>query len=347
MVNMVIYIYFLNDKGEMVMKNNLKRVFKTTAVIFTLFFLFYIASETIAHARAGGGRSSGSRGFSSGRTYQRSTPPGTPRTYQGQQHAQPGQTVPPQVQQPSFGRSLLYGIGGGLLGGMIGSMLFGRPGYAGTGWGGGFGFGDVIILLLVIGIIYYVVKRIRARRLAAEGMGAGYSTYSYSEPGRALPYSDYGEQENPVDTGLRHISQTDPSFNEAKFKDTVQDVFFKIQGAWTRRDLTGVRHLLTPQMLNIFQDEINKLIANKQINRLENIAIRDVEIVDAAQDQGEEYITVKFYANLLDYTVDETNGKVISGSDTEPVKFLEYWTFYRKTGESQWKLSGITQENDY
>lgn len=100
-------------------------------------------------------------------------------------------------------------------------------------------------------------------------------------------------------------------------------------------------------MYNIFQDEINKLIANKQINRLENIAIREVDIVDAVQDQGEEYITVKFHANLLDYTVDEKDGRIISGSDTEPVKFLEYWTFYRKTGDARWMLSGITQENDY
>lgn len=327
------------------MLKNLKNIFKCAVIILALFFMCLIFSETIAHARAGGGRSIGNRGFSSGRTYQRSTPYSAPRTYQGQTQTPPNQTLPPQAQQPSFGRSLLYGIGGGLLGGMIGSMLFGRPGYAGPGIGGGFGLGDLIIILIIIGIIYVIVKRIKAKReLAAQGE---YSTYTYTEPSHTETYTYYPNLEDPVSKNISHIAKMDPSFSEARFKDTAQDIFFKIQGAWTRRDLSSVKHLLTPQMLNIFQDEINKLIENKHINRLENIAIREVEIVDAAQDQGEEYITVKFLANLLDYTVDETTGRVISGSDSDPVKFLEYWTFYRKIGDKQWVLSGITQENDY
>jgi predicted lipid-binding transport protein (Tim44 family) len=99
-------------------------------------------------------------------------------------------------------------------------------------------------------------------------------------------------------------------------------------------------------MYNTFQDDINRFIANKQFNRLENIAVRQVDIVDAVQDQGEEYITVKFLASLLDYVVDET-GQTQSGSTSDPVKFLEYWTFTRKVGERNWLLAGITQEGDY
>jgi predicted lipid-binding transport protein (Tim44 family) len=52
---------------------------------------------------------------------------------------------------------------------------------------------------------------------------------------------------------------------------------------------------------------------------------------------------VKFYANLLDYTIDETTGQVVSGSKTEPVKFEEYWTFTRPVGNNPWQLSAINQ----
>ena len=72
-----------------------------------------------------------------------------------------------------------------------------------------------------------------------------------------------------------------------------------------------------------------------------------MDIVDAVQDQGEEYITVKFLANLLDYTVDDTTNNVVSGSTSDPVKFLEYWTWTRRVGERNWMLAGITQERDY
>jgi predicted lipid-binding transport protein (Tim44 family) len=327
------------------MKRATNHLLKMMVVIVTLLFLFFIGMESIAFARAGGGRSFGSRGFSSGGSYQRNTP-----SQPSQPTQQPGMSQRPPVQQsaPSMGmgRSFLYGLGGGLFGGMIGSMLFGGHGYAGgQGWGGGgFGFGDIIIILVILAIIYFVVKRFRARReMQMSSQGSAYApSYTYDAPAAEEAYAP-----STMEEGLRYIREMDPSFNEDRFKESVEDNFFKIQSAWTKRDLSGARHLLTPQMLSTFQEDINKTITDKQTNHLENIAVRQVEIVDAAQDQGEEYITVKFLASLLDYTIDETNNHVISGSSTNPVKFLEYWTFTRKIGEKNWVLAGITQEGDY
>jgi len=77
----------------------------------------------------------------------------------------------------------------------------------------------------------------------------------------------------------------DPSFNENAFCETAEDLFFKIQGGWTRRDLAAISGLLTPQMRDTLQADIDRYLADKKINRLENIAVRNVEIVDAVQDQ--------------------------------------------------------------
>ncbi len=334
------------------MKQSKNHLFKAMIVLVTLMFLFFIGLESIAFARAGGGRSSGMRSFSGG-SYRSS--PGAARPQQMTPQRTPTQQP---MAQPSMGRTFLAGLGGGLLGGMVGSMLFGGRGYAGGGgWGGGggFGFGDLIILIVIGVIIYFIVKRFRARKqqeMAYSAAGdSAYSPTSYgygygSEPAPD-PYAPQPYQEDPVSMGLRHISTSDPSFNENVFKETVGDYFFKIQSAWTKRDLSNIRHLLSPQMLNTFQDDVNRYVANKQFNRLENIAVRQVEIVDAVQDQGQEYITVKFLASLLDYVVDETNNQVLSGSSVDPVKFLEYWTFTRRVGERSWVLAGITQEGDY
>ncbi len=256
------------------------------------------------------------------------------------------QPTPAQPASPGMGRSFLSGLGGGLVGGMIGSMLFGgRAGAGGWGGGGGFGFGDLIIILVILAIVFFVIKRFRARK--AMEMSYAPSSYSFNEPAGADTYSEPPSREGAISQGLRHISEMDPAFNEASFKESIEDNFFKIQSAWTKRDLGSVKSLLTPQMLNTFQDDVNRFIANKQFNRLENIAVRQVDIVDAVQDQGEEYVTVKFLASLLDYVVDETTGQTASGSTSEPVKFLEYWTFNRKIGEKNWLLAGITQEGDY
>ncbi len=71
--------------------------------------------------------------------------------------------------------------------------------------------------------------------------------------------------------------------------------------------------------------------------------MRSVDLTEAWQEEGKGFVTVKFYANLLDYTTDETTGQIVSGSKTEPVKFEEYWTFVRPVGANSWQLSAIQQ----
>ncbi|HXC93379.1 MAG TPA: Tim44 domain-containing protein, partial [Geobacteraceae bacterium] len=119
---------------------------------------------------------------------------------------------------------------------------------------------------------------------------------------------------------------------------------FKIQSAWMNRDLAPVSALLTDEMRRIFQEDIDRLLSEKKVNRLENIAVRTVEISEAWQEQGQDYITTLIYANLLDYTTDDATGQVVSGSKTEPVKFEEFWTFTRPVGSGTWRLSGINQK---
>lgn len=313
------------------------------SIIFTFLFLIWLGLDSEVFARAGGGRSSGSRGYSSGGSSQRSPSPTPPAQQREYQQAQP--SVPPS----GAGRSFLSGLAGGVVGGLLGGMLFRSLGFAGMGeGGGGFGFSDILLILVILGIIYFVVKRFRSRgTMQMSTAGAGPSPYSYPVPSPGPIFTPSPATDSagvPASEGLRHIKAMDPSFNEKNFKDVVEDIFFKIQGGWTRRDLNGVRHLLTQEMLGILGRDLEELIAKKQMNKLENIAVREVEIVEAGQERGEDYISVRIYANLLDYVVDEKSGQVVSGSSSDPVKFVEYWTFTRNVGEKNWVLAGITQE---
>ncbi len=146
-----------------------------------------------------------------------------------------------------------------------------------------------------------------------------------------------------LERGLANIRQYDPNFDEAKFQEWGTDAFFKIQGAWANRDMTTVRTQLTDEMYRILQGDAEALKAQKKINRLENIAVRSVDITEAWQESGSDFITARIYANLLDYNVDETSGQVVEGSKTDPVKFEEYWTFTRSVGANAWQLSAINQ----
>ena len=74
--------------------------------------------------------------------------------------------------------------------------------------------------------------------------------------------------------------------------------------------------------------------------------MRRVEIVAAGSENNEDFVTVLFTANLLDYTVDEATDALVSGSMTEPVKFAEKWTWARPVRTEGWKLEGIEVVED-
>jgi predicted lipid-binding transport protein (Tim44 family) len=180
-------------------------------------------------------------------------------------------------------------------------------------------------------LIYYMVtKKKREAALAYAGQAQ---------------QGTYRVQDYPVstDNGLDQIRRMTPSFDESRFKETAMDVFFKIQGCWTNRNLSAGNSLLTSEMKNIFQEDIDKLLKDKKSNKLENIAVRKVEIVEAWQESGMDYVKALFTANLLDYTIDDSTGEVVAGSKTEPVKFEEYWTFTGAVGSNSWKLTAISQ----
>jgi len=229
---------------------------------------------------------------------------------------------------------------------MIGGMLFRGMGFAGSGaggWGGPGIFDILLIGVILYGIYWYVVKRRRAPAAetsygrTAQAAEPAYQTASYGAPYQSAP------EENGVAMGLSYIQQMDGSFDETRFRDQAMDIFFDVQGAWAVRDMDKARSVLTDEMYGILRGDVDKLKAERRINRLENIAVRSVDPVEVWQESGQDFITVRFNANLLDYTEDEGSGQIVSGSKDDPVKFNEYWTFTRSVGPNPWRLSAISQ----
>ncbi len=347
------------------MRLSQKRMLALVGILCTAIWTLLITVD-LAEARIGGGRSSGSRGArSSAPPRQMTTPPAYKPTpapapapvAPGPQQPRPGvasPTGPTPAPAPSgwgtFGRGLAGGLAGGLIGGMIGNMLFGGSHGAGAAGGstgvpagaGGCSSVGLLDLLLIGGLLYVGYRYLNRRKEESFQSGAAGATpisipASWQEAETpALPDAD-------LSAGLAAIQKLDPAFNEAAFKDWAQDVFFKLQGAWMRQDASLIKELVTPELYEVLERDLQDLKAQGRLNKLENIAIRKVEITEAWQEQGLDYLTVGFFANLLDYTVDAKTSEVVAGSNTEPVKFEEYWTFVRPSGSGPWRLSAITQ----
>jgi predicted lipid-binding transport protein (Tim44 family) len=143
--------------------------------------------------------------------------------------------------------------------------------------------------------------------------------------------------------GLTEVGTLVTRFDAGRFPEEAMDIFFRIQAAWAGRDLDPVRGLLAPEVHRELQRDVDALKAEGKINRLENIAVRRSEIREAWVEAGRAFITIHFLANLLDYTIEEQTGRLVSGSREAPVKFEECWTFVRPAGGSSWQLTAIQQ----
>ncbi len=329
---------------------------KLFSILFLVMFLTWtLPSEALARAGRGmsGGRSFGSRGSRSMtpvQPYKPSARPSTPAR-PGTPAATPTRNMTPS--SPGTTGSFWRGLGGGILGGLAGSMLgrwlFGGSSAQAAPEGGGFGgfnFMDLILLGGIGVLIYWLIARKRREQAAAltQAHQSSMADTTTLQP----PY--YKEQppaptepEWDLEKGLSHIQQLDPLFTEEKFKDQAMDYFFKIQGAWVDRDMSTVKHLLTTEMFDLLQEDAEKMRSDGLVNRLENIAVREVNPTEAWQESGQDYLTLRVYATLLDFTIDEKTGEIVSGSKIEPVKFEEYWTFTRPVGNNPWQLSAISQ----
>ena len=311
------------------------RIVVLLAIGFLAFVsLAQVALESYAEARAGGGSSGGSRGS---RSFQAPSRCAQPSPSQPRRDAAPPPQQPaPMAPQPG---GFMRGIGTAIIGGFLGSMLFSGLANAGMGGLGGSGFGMIEILLLA-GIGYFLYRKFRAPAVAS-----GYGAMQYQgAQDYASPYAP--AQEAPaIDNGIdyRSLTMMDPSFNPDQFLKTAQDNFFKVQGAWNKQDTTALNALCGSELMKTWEQEINALRARGQQNKMENIALRESEITEAWTENGEDYITVRLKANLLDYTVDDKTGAVISGSNSEAVEFEEFWTFTRPVGTNSWKLAAVQQ----
>lgn len=330
----------------------------TTLAAITLGLAVAIA-PALADARAGSGKSSGSRGS---QTYQ--APPTTataPRTAAPMERsAAPQQQVRPQpaatsaATQARPGGLFGGGFGGALLGGLIGAGLFGLLFGHGL-FGGMAGFGSILGLLmqaaLIGGLIWLVVAFFRRRQQpAAAGMGHARTGFGGPVGGGPLgggPSGGFDARSPGMGGGLGGgmAGATPPRPTPIQVREGDYAAFERlltdVQDAWSRGDVGAMRGLMTAEMAGYFVEEMNANTARGVQNRTERVRLVQGDLAEAWREGGEEYATVAMRFAHVDYSVD-ASGRVVEGSPDREVEATEVWTFVRPVGGT-WMLSAIQQ----
>jgi predicted lipid-binding transport protein (Tim44 family) len=177
--------------------------------------------------------------------------------------SQPRQTATNPAASP-MGGSFARGLAGGIMGGFLGSMLFGGMAH-GMGAGGGIGGSGIGLfeILLLAGLGYLAYRWFSRRKALATNTGAEFQQDQNST--RRL-FSGLGAQQvtqespgdDPLVAGVKEIWAVDQDFDPEAFKETAQDLFFKIQAGWTRRETGVLKDFVGDQLLSEYGNILKK-----------------------------------------------------------------------------------------
>ena len=297
-----------------------------------------------ALAQAGKGRSMGSRGS---QTY--SAPPTTQtapnqarpmeRSVTQPNQAQPGTANaarPGQqaAQAPSFGKALMGGIMGGLLGAGLFSLLSG----AGLG-----GFGGFLMMLLqvalIAGLAFLVISFFRRRSQQPAMATAGQNP---NAPLRRDMQGMMGGSTGGGNMGGFGAVAGRPLTIEADDFNHFERLLGEVQAAYSREDIGALRGITTPEMAVYLDEGLSDTEAQGKVDRFGEPKLLQGDLAEAWSEGQDEYATVAMRFAMPVATLDRATGAVISGDLTTPREFTEIWTFHRTRG-GPWMLSAIQQ----
>ncbi|WP_437291842.1 TIM44-like domain-containing protein [Sorangium sp. So ce406] len=128
---------------------------------------------------------------------------------------------------------------------------------------------------------------------------------------------------------LEALSGRDPGFAWSTFQGRIQVIFDQLQIAWSSREWKHARPFVSD---SLFQTQLYWMETYRK-QRLRNITedarIVWVQMAKITSDAYYDAVTVRVHATGLDYTIDETTGKVVSGSRERNRDYTEYWTLIR------------------
>lgn len=280
-------------------------------------FLLLSGQASLALARGGGGVG-GSLGESSGRSFSGG----------------------------SFsGGSLPRGSSSGGLGGFFPFPFF----FFGGNSSGGSLFGGFFSFLFLMVILYLIFKALRSSRRLGQGrLSKNPNELPVDLNGRPITNSDtlqrFGKAINFTRENMRYYAESFPRWDRDFLIGRVRQVFFWLQDAWSRQDLSADKEYLTITLSNKYRADLQGMKARGERNVIKEPVLNtgDIEFIHSHLDELTQHFMVMVSASLIDYTVD-TSGRQISGDNTHRLYYTEFWEFVWQ--DDRWLLANIYQED--
>ncbi len=154
---------------------------------------------------------------------------------------------------------------------------------------------------------------------------------SHSETAKP-PAIDGGD----VEVGTNLPSLVDPDFEKnSTLVDLnsvivkINQIFLQLQEAWSSQKWQKARPFETDALFESHLYWINNYKKQNLRNVIEQITVEKFKPVKVTVDLHYQSVTVRVYARMLDYTINQSTKNIVSGNATKVRQFSEYWTLIR------------------
>ncbi len=248
----------------------------------------------------------------------------------------PAKTSPPTpaVQNPMD--NLLRLLAGGLLAGALWSVFFGYPFYSywpDKPWP--LGLLDFLVLATFF-YLGYLVLRSTFRKNQETSTPPGPAFLKCQDSGPLTLIVD-----REAEAGVKDIAASDPDFDLAAFGEFAHRVMLNLHAAWNRQDLETLQDEVEEDLLEYLRMGLKIVSLREEISRLEDLHLRSLVVTAASHENDKESITLRLEGEVVDYILQKSSYKLVSGSLTYPTTVRESWRFERRRGQEPWKLTDI------
>ena len=180
----------------------------------------------------------------------------------------------------------------------------------------------VMAAIVVLGLIFDVSEK----RKKKKQYGAGRPQSAQGRPQGAQRTPDSRLQP------LGDLAVTDPSFDANAMQEKISNLYVQMQNCWTDKNIESLRPYFTDALFTQMERQLNGLKNQGLTNYVDRIAVLGVNLRGFYKQGDKEHLIVELRTRIVDYTVQDSNNKLISG-DRNREKFMTYeWDMCRTAG---------------
>ena len=174
------------------------------------------------------------------------------------------------------------------------------------------------ISTIVVGAIIVFIAIVSTSRTKKKKGASGGTSWSAAANRKLKPMAEY--------------EQLDENFDKAELTSKLSNLYVQMQDCWQKKDISPIRPYCTDAFFTQMDNQIQRKKQQGQTNYIERIAVLSVELRGWCQEGGNDVLVARLNTRIVDYTLDDKTGKLISGS-RDKEKFMVYeWDLVRTTG---------------